>query len=104
MEHIYNKLVRNKIIGRNGEKPVTRVLSDEEYKIELKKKLLEECNEVINANNREECIEELADMLEVLISLAKVEDRTLEDIIEIANKKKEKRGGFDKKIFLEKTI
>ena len=95
MEHIYNKLVRNKIpkiIGRNGEKPVTRVLSDEEYKIELKKTLLEEC------------IEELADMLEVLISLAKVEDRTLEDIIEIANKKKEKRGGFDKKIFLEKVI
>ena len=43
-------------------------------------------------------------MLEVMISLAKVENSSLEEIIEIMNNKKLKRGGFEKKIFLEKVI
>ena len=43
MERIYNKLVRDKIpeiITSKGEKPITRVLNDEEYKEQLEKKLL----------------------------------------------------------------
>ena len=43
-------------------------------------------------------------MLEVIESLAHIEGKTLNDIIETAKKKKVKRGGFDKKIFLEKVI
>jgi len=107
MEQIYNKLVRDKIpeiIDSNGERPVIRILLDEEYKIELEKKLFEEYNEVLKSENSNERIEELADMLEVIISLAKIENKSLEDIIEIANKKRDKRGGFDKKIFLEKVL
>ena len=107
MEQIYNKLVRDKIpeiIKANGEKPVTRILDDNEYKEELEKKLLEEYNEVLKAENSNERIEELADMLEVLISLAKLENKSLEAIIEIANIKREKRGGFDRKIFLEEVL
>ena len=42
-------------------------------------------------------------MLEIISYLAKLENVTLNDVIEIANYKKEKRGGFDKKIFLEKV-
>ena len=107
MEQIYNKLVRDKIpeiIKANGEKPVTRILDDNEYKEELEKKLLEEYNEVLKAENSNERIEELADMLEVLICLAKLENKSLEAIIEIANIKREKRGGFDRKIFLEEVL
>jgi len=107
MEQVYNKLVRDKIpeiIDSNGERPVIRILLDEEYKIELEKKLFEEYNEVLKSENSNERIEELADMLEVIISLAKIENKSLEDIIEIANKKRDKRGGFDKKIFLEKVL
>ena len=40
-------------------------------------------------------------MLEVMISLASLDDATLEDIIELADKKRNKRGGFKEKIFLE---
>lgn len=102
----YNKLVRDKIpeiIKNNNETPITRILNDEEYKVELEKKLLEEYYEVIEAS-KEDRIEELADMLEVMIYLAKLENATLDDLITIAKSKKEKRGGFDKKIFLENVI
>ena len=103
----YNKLVRDKIpeiIESNGENPVIRILENDECKEELEKKLLEEYNEVIEAKESKQRIEELADMLEVIISLAKLENKSLDDIIGIANKKREKRGGFDKKIFLEKVL
>ena len=71
----------------------------EEYKIELEKKLREEYQEVLNANGNDR-IEELADMLEVMISLAELENKSVEDILDICSKKREKRGGFQKKIFL----
>ena len=99
----YNKLVRDKIpeiIEANGEIPIIRKLSDTEYKQELEKKLYEEYLEVIDSSysNR---IEELADMIEVIKYLAKLEDKTLEDVIEVANEKFKARGGFDKRIYLE---
>ena len=49
-------------------------------------------------------MEELADMLEIIRALAKLEGKTLQDVIEIADKKNEKRGAFEKKIFLEKVL
>ena len=107
MNKVYTKLVRDKIpeiIKNNNEEPIIRILNNEEYKTELEKKLLEEYNEVIKSSNKEERLEELADMIEVISSLAKLEDSTLEEIAEIAKVKKEKRGGFDNKIFLEQVI
>ena len=68
--------------------------------MELEKKLLEEYQEVIASSGKDR-LEELADMLEVMISLASLDDATLEDIIKIADKKRNKRGGFKEKIFLE---
>lgn len=99
---VYNKLVRDKIpdiIKKNGENPIIRVLQDVEYKIELEKKLKEELAETL-ASSGNDRIEELADMLEVMISLANLEDKTLDDIIDVCNKKREKRGGFQKKLYL----
>ena len=40
-------------------------------------------------------------MLEVMISLAKLEGKELEDVIEVAKVKRLKHGGFNKKIYLE---
>lgn len=106
MERIYNKLVRDKIpniIKEKKETPVVKILDDDEYKEALEKKLYEEYQEVIEASG-EDRVEELADMLEVIRAIAKLENKTLEDVIEVANKKVDKRGGFEEKIFLEKVI
>ena len=107
MEKIYNKLVRDKIpeiIENDGETPEVRVLNDNEYKKELEKKLKEEYEEVLLAKDKKERLEELADMLEVIRTLALLEDEDIQSVINIMDKKREKRGGFTKKLFLEKTI
>jgi predicted house-cleaning noncanonical NTP pyrophosphatase (MazG superfamily) len=107
MEKVYNKLVRDNIPeiikGNNDGEAVTRILNDDEYKKALEDKLYEEYQEVLDASG-ENRLEELADMLEIMISLAKIEKANLEKIIEIAKKKKAKRGGFDKKLYLEKVV
>lgn len=99
----YGKLVRDnipEIIKQNGEEPIIRILSKAEYKIELKKKLLEECKEVLEAKDQNR-IEELADLLEVMIALGKIQGNTFEDIIKICESKRIRRGSFDQMIYLE---
>ena len=103
---MYGKLVRDNIpniIESKGEIPVTKILNDETYKSELEKKLYEEYKEVIDAS-ADDRIEELADMIEIIRALAKLEGKTLQDIVEIADNKNIKRGAFKEKIFLEKVI
>ena len=107
MEKIYNKLVRDKIpeiIENDGEIVFTHVLSDAEYRLELYKKLNEECMEVATSTSTKETLEELADVLEVLRSIAELEGSQFDDVIQIADRKKLNRGGFQKRIFLEKTL
>ena len=99
----YKKLVRDKIplkIKSNNEEAITRILDNKEYKLELEKKLYEEYIEVLNASG-EERLEELADMLEVMKALANLNGNTLDDIINMAEKKNQKRGAFKEKIYLE---
>lgn len=106
MERVYNKLVRDNIpniIKSKGETPITRILDDATYKSELENKLYEEYKEVIEASEDARA-EELADMIEIIRALAKLENKTLQDIIDIANNKNIKRGAFEEKIFLEKVI
>ena len=98
---IYNKLVRDKIeeiMISNGAKPITRILSDEEYLKELNKKLLEEVKEYLESGE----IEELADIEEVILAILNVKERTKENLEEIRKNKVLKRGAFNKKLFLER--
>lgn len=107
MEKVYNKLVRDKIPeiikSNNDGEAITRVLNDEEYKKALEDKLYEEYQEVLSSS-KEDRLEELADMLEVIIHLAALEESNLERIIEIEEEKKRKRGGFEKRLYLEKVV
>lgn len=96
----YKKLVRDKIpeiIKNNGEEPLWRVLNEEEYLKELNIKLIEEVNEFIEAGN----VEELADIMEVLEALAKVYHIDWGEVTTEQEIKRQKRGAFEKKIYLE---
>ena len=106
MEKVYNKLVRDNIpniIKSNGEIPITRILDCDEYKKELENKLYEEYQEVLSSSG-DDRIEELADMLEIIKALAKLENKTLNDVILAMEQKSKKRGAFDEKIYLEKVV
>ncbi|WP_064094130.1 nucleoside triphosphate pyrophosphohydrolase [Rossellomorea aquimaris] len=99
----YKKLVRDRIpeiIESSGKKLSTRILSDEEYITELKNKSFEELEEYRDAETREEALEELADLMEIVHEFAKSLGTTFEEVEEIRRKKAEKRGGFEEKIFL----
>ena len=99
---MYKKLVRDRIpeiILSKGETPITRILSDAEYKEELEKKLHEEYLEVLGTTTSTDRIEELADMLEIISALATLEGKSLDDVVEVAKEKQLKRGGFSKRIY-----
>lgn len=106
MEKFYNKLVRDNIpdiIRKNGGEPYFRRLNDEEYWEYLLKKDNEELDEVRTAPSIQERKKELADKLELIRAMAEFNGFTLQDIVEEADKKKEKNGGFQKRFLLEKV-
>lgn len=96
---VYNKLVRDKIpdlIRQQGQQPLIRVLNDEEYARCLAEKLDEEVAEF----HRDQNIEELADILEVVFSLAESVGASRAELMEAYQEKHEKRGGFSGRVFL----
>ncbi|MEB1809582.1 MAG: nucleoside triphosphate pyrophosphohydrolase [Bacillaceae bacterium] len=100
---IYNKLVRDKIpaiIQATGKGYRTRPLDEVEYIKELKIKLSEEMAEYHEAQTDGQALEELADVLEIMHSLATVHGASFEEVEAIRKKKAEERGGFQEKIFL----
>ena len=103
---VFNKLVRDKIpemLEKNGGDPETEILNDEKYKICLYEKLKEEYEETVNSYSKENLAEELADLLEVMISISKINGINFAEIEKIRLTKKEKRGGFDSKILLKSS-
>ena len=92
------KLVRDKIpeiIIADGKKPITRILDNEEYLQELDKKF----NEEIAEYQADKSIEEMADVLEVLFAICEARGHSIGNLMEVRNSKREKRGGFEKRIF-----
>lgn len=96
----YNKLVRDlipEIIEKSGKKANIEILTDDDkYNEELNKKLVEEVNEYL----ADESMEELGDVVEVVLAILKLKGSNLGELVEIMDDKKEKRGGFDKRVFL----
>ena len=96
---VYNKLVRDKIpaiIEASGEKANIRILETEEYRYELERKLDEEVSEF----HRDQNLEELADILEVVYGLASGLGHSQDDLLEVYRRKHEARGGFEDRIYL----
>lgn len=104
MKKEYQKLVRDlipDIIRKKGGIPEVRVLDEVEYLAELKKKFQEELNEYLSAETPEARLEEMADIFEVITALNETEGRDINAVIAVQKKKREERGAFKEKIFLE---
>jgi len=99
---VYNKVIRDKIpeiIQKDGHSCNVKTLSDEQFLVEIEKKLSEEVTEYQNDKNPEE----LADILEVIYRIAKLKGISKEELEQIRIKKVEDRGGFENNLFLIDT-
>ncbi len=97
-----DKLIRDKIPEItliDGVTTFTRELDLSEYIKRLSDKLIEETKEVIQAKDKMEIAEELADVLEVINAMAIANGLSFQDIENARLKKKELKGGFEKGIY-----
>ena len=78
-----------------------KTLSKEEYIFHLKNKLLEEAQEVMQEDQKEQLKIELADVLEVIHALAKEYQISLADIEKSRLEKLEINGEFDQYCYVD---
>lgn len=109
-EHLmtkYNKLIRDhipEIIQSSGKTATIRQLNQTEHFEQARLKLHEEIKEYEETTTDEESLEELADILELVYTLGKMHGADFEELNRIREEKREKRGGFEKGLFLEEVL
>ncbi len=94
------KLVRDRIpemIERDGQTPVTRQLDEAEFHDALWKKLWEEVAEL----EAEPSVEEIADVIEVLLAIARALGSSAAEVDAVRVAKRQARGGFEQRVWLE---
>ena len=98
-----NKLVRDnipEIIKESGQHCEYIILNEDDLKKAIKNKIFEELDELINAKSREEKIEEIADLLEILEEFCNIENISYEEVLTKKEEKKNKKGSFKERKFL----
>ena len=98
----YNKLVRDRIpeiIEASGKTCTIEILSNDDYLRMVDAKMDEELVEY----HKDQNIEELADLLEVIRAAAVARGYTIEDLERVRAEKTAKRGGFEKRILLKEV-
>src|SRR6266567_2488610 len=99
----YNKLICDKIpekIHSLGSECETLELSQVEFEKELIKKVSEEASGLLAAKSDQEILEEMADIADVLDEILKVKKISREQLIGQQQKNFEKKGAFEKKLYL----
>jgi len=99
----YNKLVRDRIpeiIEGSGKCCKIQILCDEEYLRMIDAKLDEELAEY----HKDQNLEELADLLEVIYAAAEARGYSIEQLEKVRLEKVEKSGGFQKRLLLTEVI
>ena len=98
----YDKLVRDgipDIIREKGGTPVYHIATRSEYERALTAKLREEVDEYLESG----AAEELADILEVVYTLAASAGYSNEQLNALRDKKADERGGFTGRVILEEA-
>ncbi len=101
----FSKLVRDKIVDAitsHGNIPHWKVLTDSEYILELKKKIIEEAPELLNATGAE-VVEELADLQEIIDNLLVALNIPKDELKKAQEKKNQQRGSFKSKHYIEEV-
>lgn len=104
---VYNKLVRDRIpeiIRQNGTECIVRRLEANEFEQEAKKKLAEELEEYMVADNADQAVEELADLLEIIYCLSEHHGFSKDELEAIRKDKAERRGSFYDRQYLVEVI
>lgn len=96
----YDKLVRDRapeIIRKDGKTPIVDTADGKGLYKYLKENLLEEVREFFDNSSKEE----LADVAEVINAICASYDFSREEVEAIIEEKREKRGGFEKRVILK---
>lgn len=95
-----SKLVRDKIpeiIRQDGRTPICHFADEAEYSEALVEKLKEEAKEFLD----NPCVEEAADVMEVIYAICKNKNIDLSGLEEVRRQKNAERGAFEQGIILE---
>lgn len=98
----YNKLVRDRIpeiIVADGRQCATKIMDENECRQALLAKLVEEAQEVADADAGD-MVKEIADLYEVIDALLIAFDLNKDIALATQKKRREERGGFEKRIKL----
>lgn len=93
-------LVRNNRIQQMQDQGIVvnyQILDDKQYVCELKRKIVEEANEVAVADTIEELSSEIGDVLEVIDHLIDVYKLDIDNIQKLKTDKQNRIGKFDKR-------
>lgn len=97
-----DKLIRDnlpELMRDQGIRVHEEVMDSCQYIDALKAKLFEEAEEIRQTSNPDELVEELADALEVIQSLAKASGISTQQLEKVRLDKRKLKGGFDQKIY-----
>lgn len=103
----YNKLVRDRIpsqIREHGENYEVVRLTGDALSVALRRKLVEEAVEALDAGSLNDYLAELADVQEVVRAAVRAHGDDFQALEKIRKIKKKKRGGFDQGLMLRSTV
>ena len=101
--HIMRKLVRDKIPTIINDDSKFEVLSNDDYRLSLREKVVEEATEVKAATTRANLVEELGDLEEVIRAILDDASITYEEMDSLRHAKINQKGKFTEKFAMMNT-